>query len=147
MNQNVCFSDFLLISCTQSWLKFSLYSRNMKVIAAVSFSGQDVMFGFLKWLGQSKHCWAVQTGHMIEASVWFVQGGMKVRGGGVRWNSRWSHRVGECMNGPSVRLNLTRGTKIITTQRNTPRFFWQDINIKEIRFWSALLILSSFTSL
>lgn len=48
---------------------------------------------------------------MIKDSVWFGQGGLKVLGGGVRWNSRWSHWVGECMNGPSVWLPLLESQK------------------------------------
>lgn len=53
-------------------------------------------------------------GHMIKAPVWVRRGAQKVEGGGVRWNSRCSHRVGECMNGPSVRQKsntLTKTTK------------------------------------
>lgn len=34
-------------------------------------------------------------------------GVLKVQAGGMRCNFRWSHGVGECMNGPSVSLSFT----------------------------------------
>lgn len=85
---------------------------------------------------------------MMKASVWFVQGAEE-RGGGVRRNSRGSHRVGECMNGPSVCPNFRAVTKIITTKDFLKRLYniykcrssfnrkgltkIKDINVKDIK--------------